>query len=304
MIRRAWRAVSRATGWRIAVVVALAAATVSVPVGTANADVSVNAKPNFLMPLSCGKTFYANNWVGHSPNNSIDWQSYGGDDINGEPALSSAAGTVTTVADRGNTSYGKYVVVTHASGWSTLYAHLSAFAVSQGQSVNAGTRIGTVGATGGVTGPHLHFEERLNGAVQTPVISGVSVPYGSKKAMTSQNCGGGSSNPYTPTQVCGSGYKQIDSATLKSGSTTTGTVHLMYNAANGSNCVVTLKATSLGTNTATSAYLEVQGKTRKTDSGNFGYYAGPVSDSAPATCVKWGGSAGGASYNSPFEHCG
>jgi hypothetical protein len=65
---------------------------------------------------------------------------------------------------------------------------------------------------------------------------------------------------------------------------------------------VTLKFASVGTATATSAYLEPQGVARKTDSGNYGYYAGPVIAAAP-TCIKWGGSTGGVSYNSPSEHC-
>ncbi|MGW5264891.1 N-acetylmuramoyl-L-alanine amidase [Microbispora sp. NPDC004025] len=112
--------------------------------------------------------------------------------------------------------------------------------------------------------------------------------------------GGGTGNPYTPEQVCGAGYSVIDSAALG----TAGTVYLLYNSGNGYNCVVTLKKTSLGTATATSAYLEVQGRTRVTDSGTYGYYAGPVRAAAADKCVKWGGKAGSSGYDSPFEHCG
>jgi len=111
------------------------------------------------------------------------------------------------------------------------------------------------------------------------------------------------SNPYTATQVCGSGYQVIDQATLSSGGRRTGRVYLLYNAGNGYNCVVTLKDTAVGTATAASAFLEVKGQSRKTDSGSFDYYAGPVRASAAGTCVRWGGSTGGASYTSPFEHC-
>ncbi|MEU6797593.1 peptidoglycan recognition family protein [Nonomuraea wenchangensis] len=107
-------------------------------------------------------------------------------------------------------------------------------------------------------------------------------------------------NPHTPESVCGAGYKVIDSAALG----TAGTAYLLYNSGNGYNCVATLKKTSLGTATATSAYLEVQGKARVTDSGNFAYYAGPVRAAAAGKCVKWGGKAGSSSYDSPFEHCG
>ncbi|MEU3623110.1 neuraminidase [Amycolatopsis coloradensis] len=100
--------------------------------------------------------------------------------------------------------------------------------------------------------------------------------------------------------VCGGGYGVIDSAPLG----TAGTVYLSYNASNGQNCVSTMKSASAGTATATSAYLEVQGSARITDSGSFSWFAGPVRAAAADKCVKWGGSAGGVKYDSPSEHCG
>lgn len=110
-------------------------------------------------------------------------------------------------------------------------------------------------------------------------------------------------NPYSATQVCGSGYKVIDSAVLKTSTgVVKGRVYLLY-ANSGKNCVVTMKTASVGKKTATAAYLEVKGKSRVTDSGSFAYYAGPISAAAAATCVKWGGSVGAAAYASPFEHC-
>ena len=111
------------------------------------------------------------------------------------------------------------------------------------------------------------------------------------------------SNPYTAAEACGSGYKVIDSATLTSGGKSPGKVYLLYHSGTKSNCAVTLKSTAVGTATAASAYLEVKGSSRKSDSGSFKYYAGPVRAKAAGVCVKWGGSTGGASYNSPFEHC-
>jgi hypothetical protein len=100
--------------------------------------------------------------------------------------------------------------------------------------------------------------------------------------------------------VCGAGYEVIDQAALGGA----GTVYLLYDAGGGSNCVATIKRTSLGTASATAAFLEVQGRSRVTDSGSYGYYAGPVRAAAANTCVRWGGSAGGSGYTSPFEHCG
>ncbi|WP_430496712.1 protein kinase domain-containing protein [Micromonospora trifolii] len=111
-------------------------------------------------------------------------------------------------------------------------------------------------------------------------------------------------NPYTAAQACGSGYQVIDSATLTGGDgQRKGRVFLLFHAGTGTNCVVTLKDTSVGAKSAVSAYLEVQGRARSTDSGSFDYYAGPVRASAAGTCVKWGGSTGGVSYGSGFEHC-
>ena len=99
--------------------------------------------------------------------------------------------------------------------------------------------------------------------------------------------------------ACGGGYSVLESKPLG----TAGTVYLSYNAANGKNCVSTMKSASAGTATATSAYLEVKGSSRITDSGSFGYFAGPVSAAAADKCVKWGGATGGQSFDSDFGHC-
>ncbi|PSK53595.1 Spore-associated protein A [Micromonospora sp. MH33] len=103
--------------------------------------------------------------------------------------------------------------------------------------------------------------------------------------------------------MCGSGYQVIDSATLTAGGVRQGRVYLLYSIAAGTNCVVTLKDADVGRATTVTTYLEVQGKARQTASGSYQYYAGPVRANAAGVCVKWGGSAGGASYASPFEHC-
>lgn len=72
--------------------------------------------------------------------------------------VAAADGDVVTVKDLGNSSFGKYIVIYHRStGKHSLYAHLSAFSVRQGQSVRQGDVIGKSGNSGGVR-PHLHFE--------------------------------------------------------------------------------------------------------------------------------------------------
>ena len=73
----------------------------------------------------------------------------------GTSVYSALAGTVTTVGY--NSIYGNYIIVSHHSGYKTLYGHLSATLVTRGSVVNAGAKIGKVGNTGMSTGPHLHF---------------------------------------------------------------------------------------------------------------------------------------------------
>ena len=65
--------------------------------------------------------------------------------------------------------YGNVVIIDHGGGFSTLYAHQSRMAVSQGQHVNQGDIIGFVGSTGHSTGPHLHFETRFGGTPRNPI---------------------------------------------------------------------------------------------------------------------------------------
>jgi murein DD-endopeptidase MepM/ murein hydrolase activator NlpD len=71
-----------------------------------------------------------------------------------------AAGAGTVVEAGWGGSYGNNVVIRHADGMYTQYGHLSSLSVSVGQTVSAGQQIGLSGATGNVTGPHLHFEAR------------------------------------------------------------------------------------------------------------------------------------------------
>lgn len=104
----------------------------------------------------------------------------GGSNISGAAAVSVASGTVTLVKSGCshnykktrscgcNGGYGNYVVVTHADGYSTLYAHLATVNVSYGQSVSTGTVLGTVGSTGWSTGFHLHFGVMKNGSFVNP----------------------------------------------------------------------------------------------------------------------------------------
>jgi murein DD-endopeptidase MepM/ murein hydrolase activator NlpD len=122
-----------------------------VPGGVASG--AMVAKSGWAYPLSrrYGITQYPN--AGHSPSWSVDIGS-----PSGTPVLAAATARVLSVIDKGGTSYGRYIVLQHAAGIRTLYAHLSSWLVRSGQTVRAGQKIGYSGSTGNSTGPHLHFE--------------------------------------------------------------------------------------------------------------------------------------------------
>ena len=85
----------------------------------------------------------------------------------GSPIYASASGTVI-IAKNLNYSYGHYLVVDHGNGLSTLYAHNSTLLVGIGDHVNKGQVIARSGSTGNSTGPHCHFEVRVNGTRVNP----------------------------------------------------------------------------------------------------------------------------------------
>ncbi|HEU4480793.1 MAG TPA: M23 family metallopeptidase, partial [Actinomycetota bacterium] len=85
----------------------------------------------------------------------------------GAPVIASDAGTVSFAGVM--SGYGNVIVVDHGGGLATTYNHLSSFSVGSGQSVGRGARIGSVGCTGYCTGPHLHFEVRVNGSPVDPM---------------------------------------------------------------------------------------------------------------------------------------
>lgn len=84
----------------------------------------------------------------------------------GTPVSAAASGTVTFSGWKG--SYGKLIVVTHSNGVQTYYGHCSQLYASVGQTVSQGQKIAAVGSTGNSTGPHLHFEIRVNGVAYNP----------------------------------------------------------------------------------------------------------------------------------------
>lgn len=293
--------------WKSRFALAFAALTAAAFAGVltaqpAQAETSAAAAPGFQLPFPCGQT-----WNGDSDNSSahraweIDFNRGGSATADlKDTVVAAAAGTVQTAAHQGSANgYGNLVKIKHDStGYYTYYAHLNNLAVKAGEYVSQGQVIGTLGNTskpGNGISPHLHYEVRVDGTypgnIRKAVFNGSTFGYPNAN-VASRNC----ANSYDPSEVCGSGFYQIDSARLGA----KGTVDLAWNG--GSNCVVTRKFASVGTASATSAYLEPQGASRSTDSGNFTHYAGPVKAASP-NCVKWGGAVEGTAYNSPSEHC-
>ena len=92
----------------------------------------------------------------------LDWRAR-----EGTPVHATGNGTVRIAGVV--SGYGNLVEIDHGNGLSSRYAHLSEFKVAQGQTVKVGDLIGISGATGRVTGPHLHYETRLSGVAQDPM---------------------------------------------------------------------------------------------------------------------------------------
>ncbi|GGO08578.1 M23 family metallopeptidase [Micromonospora parathelypteridis] len=196
------------------------------------------AAPTFKVPFPCGQSWSGQTRSNHSPAYAVDFNRT--DDL-GDPVVASAPGTVDRVTDLGGTSYGKYVRINHGGGYSTYYAHLNGFNVSVGQTVGYGKVLGWVGSTGGSTGPHLHYEQRLNGGdIQVRFNGGLALYWGTKSYSSDNGCSSGSGNgtvdtsgtPLTVRSGPGTGYASVGTvadgtrvtiACQTSGTTVTGT---------------------------------------------------------------------------------
>ena len=105
-------------------------------------------------------------------------------------------------------------------------------------------------------------------------------------------------NPHTPQQLCGAGYRVIDSHPVGGAR-----IYLLYNNRAGANCVVTMVARSSG-KIYLNASLVVRGGDHQSRTGAFMFYAGPVRLPAKGKCVEWGGATKAAKWASGWSHCG
>lgn len=129
---------------------------------------SITSTGSYIWPLPGYSPGSAYGWRMHPIFNEMRF--HAGEDIgapSGTPILAADSGVASVYPDNGN-GYGNYIMISHGGGRVTLYAHMSAFAISGGATVTQGQVIGYVGSTGNSTGPHLHFEVRVNGATTDP----------------------------------------------------------------------------------------------------------------------------------------
>jgi Peptidase family M23 len=166
-------------------------ADTAAPAETAEQAAPVTLPPglNFRLPFVGGSVWRGVTRQGHNGGQpggffSIDWTNAQGSS-NGQTLLPSAPGTVIPVIPDPN-GYGNFVDVSHGSGWTTRYAHLSAVFVRPGDFVDANRALGLTGSTGSSTGPHLHYEQRFNGVIQPAVFENQAFNYAGQ-TLTSQN---------------------------------------------------------------------------------------------------------------------
>ena len=124
----------------------------------------------FKKPLHARYWLSSNYGWRDSPFNAGSRTFHGGIDMavsQGTPIYAALDGTVTAVGY--NATYGNYVIITHHSGYKTLYGHMKSTACRKGNFVYTNTVIGYVGSTGMSTGPHLHFTVYKNGKTINPL---------------------------------------------------------------------------------------------------------------------------------------
>ena len=156
--------------------------------GSSSSGSSSSGSSSVIVPSGSGFAWPTPGFVSLSSEWFEDREVYnhGGIDIAGAGIMGTpvvAAGDGTVVATNSSCThnwgksyscgcgggYGNYVMISHAGGKMTVYGHLTSLTVSSGQSVSRGQVIGYVGSTGNSTGPHLHYECRLNGVRYNPM---------------------------------------------------------------------------------------------------------------------------------------
>ncbi|MFI9271066.1 hypothetical protein ACIGXM_10205 [Kitasatospora sp. NPDC052896] len=227
----------------------------------------------------------------------------------GQKSAHSAASSASAAATTANSFDGGLSPLVAPTGTASGAAPSGSPSASADPSTPASASAGTGAAAGtsrpvtptgsgaaGAAAPTAGSAPAAGGAPAAPAAPAPSADPTPKASPTTPPPTG--HNPYSAGQVCGGGYSVIDSHSLGSA-----TVYLLYDNANGDNCVATL-ANDVGGAVPMNATLAVKGGSSASNPGSFSYYAGPVTEHAPNTCVEWGGSYQGSSWTSGWSHCG
>lgn len=141
----------------------------------------------FKAPFACGQSWTYSHHDGEV-RLALDFIHNDGE-TGGEMALASAEGTAYRFFEDGGA--GNYIAIEHGAGWKTYYFHLASYLVADGEHVVGGQPIGIVGSSGASTGPHLHYEQLLDGVGQPIRINDQPLsPYPDvygQKSLTSDN---------------------------------------------------------------------------------------------------------------------
>ena len=139
--------------------------------GSSSDEVSAPSKSGYICPLA-GKSRgnITTGYYGYSGHTGVDFACSSGTSVMAAKAGKVVISTALRYGNGNYRSYGEYIVISHGDGTMTLYAHMlsGSRTVSVGQEVSQGQVIGQVGSTGNSTGPHLHFEVRVNGRCVNP----------------------------------------------------------------------------------------------------------------------------------------
>lgn len=166
---------NRQTLWRVAPAAVMAVAFL------ASTPSAYAGSPDLKAPFVCGTTYIGSTYPGHSQG-AVDFNEASGND-KGDPVLASAAGRVIDYI-----AWDGKVVLQHAGGYQTIYAHMTGITVRVGDTVVLGERLGRIGAVGNATGPHLHYQQLISGSPLHVRFDGV--PYRMGTPLVSTNCGG------------------------------------------------------------------------------------------------------------------
>lgn len=185
-----WKSLARAAGalacGRPVRSAGVSSAVVALVLGSVTAgSAPAVAAPDHELPFACGQSWVGSTRATHRPGPlAVDFNRT--NDL-GALVLSSAPGRVLKVGDAGDRGYGKWIQVDHGDGYTTVYAHLLEQWVVVGQYVDQGSVLGRVGATGAVSGAHLHYEQRLGSPLVRPYFHQLRFVFA--RATSSLNCG-------------------------------------------------------------------------------------------------------------------